>query len=315
MNTLPINNFPNYSKNNSNLSFRGYYYEPPEQINRLTMYNDISESPHRFFSSESLKHALSNPDILGKEGFKNLGRRIFKDARLMEAESYVYFEDAKILQKKFKELNKVTPDFYKSTIKSRSGKVVQGAFRASDFGGDKDTIVGVDYSHDGSILKVKKYKNDKVQQVTYASQFNRTGKVNHVEFWEKGTPKKIEIGKRNLPSGIRKTDKLFEYDENGILTYSAMNVVERPDGSVEMSNYVYPGFSDVDPDNIQRYSIKRVENPDNTVTCTGLMVFKGKQYWCYIPEITFKKELENKPIFNSTLVEFDKKNIKYYSYY
>lgn len=308
------NNYPFHPNNSDSLSFKGYYYEPPSKINRLDFYNGIEETPNRFFTSESLKHALSRPELLGKEGLKNIGRRIFKDARLMEAEASVYYENARLIQKKFRAEKRKNPDFYKNNIR-RHGKPVQEVFDASELNDGTECLIGVDYSSDGNVFKVKKYKNEQVEKVTYASEFKRTGKVNHVEFWENGAPKRIEIGKRNLPGGVIKTDKLYEYSEDGRFLHSGMNVVEHPDHGTEMYNYVYPGFSQYDPNNIQRYCIKRVVNPDNTVTCYGLMVFKGKQYWCYIPEITFQKELENKPIFNSTLVEFDKKQILYYSYY
>ena len=292
-------------------SFKGYYYEPPEEIYSLSFYNGIEDTPHRFFSSESLKHALARPDILGKEGLKSIGRRIFKDARLMEAEAKVYYQNAKLIQKKFNYENKKRPGFYKDNIFD-SGTQVQEAFLASDIGEEDNAIIGIDYSSTGDVLRFKKYKNERVQQVTYASEFNRTGKINHVEFWETGIPKKIEIGKKNLPGGIRKSDKLFRYDENGTFISSGMNVIEYPDGKIEMSNYVYPGFSDLDPDNIQRYAIKRVENPDNTVEYQGLMVFKGKSYWCYIPKVTFTKERDSRPILRSALVEFEKENLEHY---
>lgn len=316
MNIIPSGGgYSAFLSQNRQTSFKGYYFEPPQQIYSLSFYNGIEDTPHRFFSSESLKHALARPDILGKEGLKTVGRRIFKDARLMEAEAKVYFENAKTIQKKFRYDNGKNPGFYRENTTQSTGKPLQESFPASMTGENSDAVIGIDYSSTGEVLRLKKYKDEKVQQVTYAKEFNRTGKINHVEFWESGIPKKIEIGKKNLPGSVKKTDKVFKYDENGDFLCSGMNVFEYPDGKVEMSNYVYPGFSDLDPDNIQRYAIKRTENPDKTVTYQGLMVFKGKQYWCYIPEVTFTKEKDSKPIFSSALVEFKKNNVEYYSFY
>lgn len=103
-----------------NPSFKGfgYYYEPPQEINNLTFYNGIEDTPHRFFSSESLKHALKRPDVLGNEGLKAVGKRIFKDARLMEAEAKVYFDNAKQVQKNFDTKTEKTPGFIKAKLLS-----------------------------------------------------------------------------------------------------------------------------------------------------------------------------------------------------
>ena len=315
MNIIPPNaRLSFYHQSSYNPSFKGfgYYYEPPQEINNLTFYNGIEDTPHRFFSSESLKHALKRPDVLGNEGLKTVGKRIFKDARLMEAEAKVYFDNAKQVQKKFRYDNRKNPGFYKSKI-VKYGKTLQDAFSGSYLGFMEGETFGIDYSSNGKIVRFKKYSDDKMQEVSYAEEFNRTGKINHVEFWNSNLPKKIEIGKKNLPGGLKKTDKLYTYDESGKFKYSAMNVYEHSDGRVEMSNFVFPGFSEYDPYNIQRYAIKRTENPNNTVTYQGLMVFRGKQYWCYIPEITFTKERDLKPILRSSLVEFDKQGVKYYS--
>ncbi len=307
----PINHYPKYNLQQRNTSFKANYYRPPEEIYNLDFYKGIEDSPHRFFSSESLKHALQNPEALGSDGLKSIGRRLFKDARLNEAEGRVYFEKAKQIQKKFKYDNKNHPDFYKYNI------VVQGAPRqdaipATELGENSDAIIGIDYYSDGRIMKLKRYKDEKIQNITYALEYNRDGKINHVEFYSSGTPKKIEIGKKNLPGGVTRADKVFNYAEDGTFISSGMDVYEHRDGKVEMSNYVFPGFFQCDPNNIQRFAIKRTENTDGTVTYQGLMVFKGKQSWCYIPEVTIQKERDPKPILSAAIRDFEKDNVKFY---
>ncbi len=296
----------NTNKNNG-VSFKNYFYSPPPEIRYLDINSTTEDMPASRYPLNSLKCMLQRPELLGEQGFREIGTNLFRDARLFEAEGNQYSLAAKQARKKFLYADKKNPGAYLSNKYFPDGIIYYEAVKETLSDGDTKipSDFGVRYSNAMDVFYTITVNDGILKKVSSAKKLPKTGKTNSFYYYDSGMPEKVEIGSRMLPDGSKKIDKVFGYDEKGEFDYSALNVRSYPDGTVHMTDYVLPNDELFVINNLERYCLERTENPDGSVDIDGLFLFADKHFWHYFPKIKFKDKEEERTVFTTRLIRDD----------